>query len=58
MTPLVSVIVPVLADREAIRQLIGQIPLDFRVEIIVAEAGNEPGLAVAEPGKTRYQADS
>jgi glycosyltransferase involved in cell wall biosynthesis len=44
MPPLVSVIVPILADRDAVRQLIAQIPLDLRVEIIVAEAGNEPGL--------------
>lgn len=42
MTPLVSVIVPVLADRDAIRQLIPQIPPDLRVEIIVAEAGSGP----------------
>jgi glycosyltransferase involved in cell wall biosynthesis len=44
MTPLVSVIVPILADRDAVRQLIAQIPVDLRVEIIVAEAGNDPGL--------------
>jgi rSAM/selenodomain-associated transferase 2 len=44
MAPLVSVVVPVLADRAAARQLIAQIPVDFRVEIIVAEAGAEPGL--------------
>jgi rSAM/selenodomain-associated transferase 2 len=44
MTPLVSVIVPLLADGDAARQLIPQIPVDFRVEIIVAESGTESGL--------------
>ncbi|HEY6615302.1 MAG TPA: TIGR04283 family arsenosugar biosynthesis glycosyltransferase [Vicinamibacterales bacterium] len=40
MTPLVSVIVPILAaDRDAARQLIARIPVDLRVETIVAEAG-------------------
>jgi rSAM/selenodomain-associated transferase 2 len=44
MAPLVSVIVPVLDDRELARQLIARIPIDRRVEIVVAEAGREPGL--------------
>jgi rSAM/selenodomain-associated transferase 2 len=51
MTPLVSVIVPLLADRDAVRQLIPQIPLDLRVEIIVAEAGTEPGLESLSHGR-------
>ena len=51
MTPLVSVVVPVLADRDAARQLIAQIPVDLRVEIIVAEAGNEPGLESLSQGR-------
>jgi rSAM/selenodomain-associated transferase 2 len=51
MTPLVSVIIPVLADREETRQLIAQIPLDLRVEIIVAEAGNETGLESLSQGR-------
>ncbi len=51
MTPLVSVIVPLLADRDAARQLIAQIPVDLRVEIIVAEAGNEPGLESLSHGR-------
>ena len=55
MTPLVSVIIPVLADREATRQLIAQIPLDLRVEIIVAEAGNEPGLESLSQGRPNIQ---
>lgn len=44
MAPLVSVIIPILADREAARQLLGQIAIDLRVEIIIAEAGDEAGL--------------
>jgi rSAM/selenodomain-associated transferase 2 len=51
MTPLVSVIVPVLADRDAARRLIAQIPADPRVEIIVAEAGSEPGLESLGQGR-------
>jgi rSAM/selenodomain-associated transferase 2 len=39
------VIVPVLADRNMARTLIDQIPVDLRVEVIVAEAGQDP-----EPG--------
>jgi rSAM/selenodomain-associated transferase 2 len=39
------VIVPVLADRDLARTLIDQIPVDSRVEVIVAEAGQDP-----EPG--------
>ncbi|HWV92816.1 MAG TPA: hypothetical protein VNZ24_00815, partial [Vicinamibacterales bacterium] len=45
MTPLVSVIIPILAaDRDAARQLIARIPLDLHVETVVAEAGTELGL--------------
>jgi rSAM/selenodomain-associated transferase 2 len=51
MTPLVSVIVPVLADRDAVRRLIPQIPRDLRVEIIVADAGTEPGLESLSRGR-------
>jgi rSAM/selenodomain-associated transferase 2 len=51
MTPLVSVIVPLLADRDAVRHLIPQIPLDLRVEIIVAEAGTEPWLESLSRGR-------
>jgi rSAM/selenodomain-associated transferase 2 len=51
MTPLVSVIVPILADREAARRLLAQIGLDPRTEIIVAEAGNEPGLESLSQGR-------
>jgi rSAM/selenodomain-associated transferase 2 len=43
MSPLVSVIIPVLADRDLAGTLIDQIPVDLRVEIVVAEAGHEPG---------------
>ena len=52
MTPLVSVIVPILAaDRDAARQLIARIPVDLRVEIIVAEAGTELGLESLSQGR-------
>jgi rSAM/selenodomain-associated transferase 2 len=44
MPPLVSVIVPILADRDAARRLLAQIPADLRLEVVVAEAGHEPGL--------------
>ena len=44
MTPLVSVIVPILAaDRDTARQLIARIPVDLQVETIVAEAGPSSG---------------
>jgi glycosyltransferase involved in cell wall biosynthesis len=51
MAPLVSVIVPILADRDAARQLIAQIPLDLRLEIIVVEAGQEPELETLSRGR-------
>ena len=52
MTPLVSVIVPILAaDRDAARQLIARIPVDLRVETIVAEAGTEFGLESLSQGR-------
>lgn len=44
MPALVSVIVPILADRQAAAQLLSQIRIDPRVELILAEAGQEPGL--------------
>jgi rSAM/selenodomain-associated transferase 2 len=43
MNPLVSVVVPVLADLDATRELIAGIPVDLRAEIIIAAAGTEPG---------------
>jgi len=51
MPPLVSIIVPVLADREAARRLLAQIPIDLRTEIIIAEAGQEPGLEALGDGR-------
>src|SRR5262245_60341085 len=51
MPPLVSVIVPVLADQEAARQLIAQIPVDLRVETVVAGAGSAPGLESLSHGR-------
>jgi rSAM/selenodomain-associated transferase 2 len=52
MTPLVSVIIPILAtDRDAARQLIARIPVDLQVETIVAEAGTELGLESLSQGR-------
>ena len=52
MTPLVSVIVPILAaDRDTARQLIARIPVDLQVETIVAEAGTELGLESLSQGR-------
>ena len=52
MTPLVSVIVPILAaDRDAARQLIARISLDLQVETVVAEAGTELGLESLSQGR-------
>lgn len=52
MTPLVSVIVPILAaDRDAARRLIARIPVDLQVETIVAEAGTELGLESLSQGR-------
>ena len=52
MTPLVSVIVPILAaDRDAARQLIARIPVDLQVETVVAEAGTELGLESLSQGR-------
>ncbi|HVG53399.1 MAG TPA: TIGR04283 family arsenosugar biosynthesis glycosyltransferase [Vicinamibacterales bacterium] len=52
MTPLVSVIVPILAaDRDSARQLIARIPVDLQVETIVAEAGTELGLESLSQGR-------
>ena len=50
MTPTVSVVVPVLADRDAVRQLIAQISVNLPAEIIIVEAGHEPGLASLSQG--------
>jgi rSAM/selenodomain-associated transferase 2 len=52
MTPLVSVVVPVLADRDAVRQLMAQIPVDLRAEIIIVMAGSDPGLESLSPGRS------
>ena len=51
MPPLVSLIVPILSDRDAARELLARIPVDRRIDVIVAEAGHEPGLAVLADGR-------
>ena len=51
MAPLVSIVVPILADRDAAYQLIARIPVDLRAEIIIAEAGSEPGLETLSHGR-------
>src|SRR5262245_26292584 len=51
IAPLVSVVVPILADRNAGRELIARIPIDLRAEIIVAEAGSEAGLESLSQGR-------
>jgi len=42
MPPMVSVVVPLLGDRGHASRLLRQVPVDPRVEVIVAEAGEEP----------------
>lgn len=44
MAPRVSVIVPVLADSAAVARLLGQIPADPRVEVILVDGGADPAL--------------
>lgn len=48
---MVSVVIPILADRNTARQLIARIPADLRAEIIIAEAGSEPGLEMLSHGR-------
>lgn len=48
---MVSVVIPILADRNTARQLIARIPADVRAEIIIAEAGSEPGLEMLSHGR-------
>jgi rSAM/selenodomain-associated transferase 2 len=49
MSLLVSVVIPVLADREAAGQLVGQLRVDPRVEIIISSPN--PGLESLENGR-------
>lgn len=42
--PLVSLVIPILADEAAVRQLLAGIPADSRLEVIVSDGGGNPGL--------------
>jgi rSAM/selenodomain-associated transferase 2 len=49
MSLLVSVVIPVLGDREAAGQLVGQLRVDPRVEVIISSP--DPGLESLEHGR-------
>jgi rSAM/selenodomain-associated transferase 2 len=51
MQPKVSVIVPVLADDEALTALLGQIPPDSGVDLVVVDAGRSSVVAAAVAGR-------
>lgn len=60
MMPLVSMIVPLLADQAAFERLLRGIPPDPRLEIIVADGGGNPQLAAirgARPDVRLVQSD-
>jgi rSAM/selenodomain-associated transferase 2 len=44
MPPLVSMIVPILADVRAVQRLLRQISPDPRLEVIIADGGGNPGI--------------
>jgi rSAM/selenodomain-associated transferase 2 len=50
--PKVSVIVPVLADDEALTALLGQIPPDSGVDLVVVDAARSSAVAAAVAGRT------
>jgi rSAM/selenodomain-associated transferase 2 len=49
--PKVSLIVPVLADEEALAALLRQIPPDSGADIVVVDGGRSPGVAAAVAGR-------
>src|SRR5687768_6904448 len=51
MLPLVSLIVPVLADAGAATALLGQIEPDPRIELVVVDGGENDGLAAIGAGR-------
>ena len=51
MEPKLSVIVPVLADEEALAALFRQIPPDSGADIVVVDGGRSPGVAAALAGR-------
>jgi rSAM/selenodomain-associated transferase 2 len=53
--PLVSVVVPVLADTAAAQRLAAQIPADSRVELIVVDGGHEAGLDRLTDGRAHVR---
>lgn len=48
MTPLVSVVVPVLADAEAAARLVAQIPANAGCDVILVDGGGDDRLALLE----------
>jgi len=44
MTPLVTIVMPVLGDTEATRTLLPQIPDTPDIEVIIVDGGDDPGL--------------
>ena len=52
MRPLVSIVIPVLRDTEAARQLIAQLPPDGNVELILVDGGTDAALDAASRART------
>ena len=44
MTPLVTIVMPVLGDTEATRTVLPQIPDTPDIEIVIVDGGGDPGL--------------
>ena len=55
MPPKVSAIVPILADRQPLLQLLAQIAPDPRLEIVIVDGGRGHGAADAEMNSRRLR---
>lgn len=57
MTPLVTVISPVLGDAEALRHLLQQLPTTLGLEVVVVDGGEDPQVeaVVAADGRARLR---